>query len=95
MNVHQNTTIPKMETRGENVDIKTIVLDMDGTLLKQNGMVEENVIIKLKVLREQGMKIFVTTDRTQKELTDILPVHLDLNGYVTANGMVFYMKEYS
>ncbi|MBS3681589.1 HAD family phosphatase [Ornithinibacillus massiliensis] len=75
------------------MNIKAIALDMDGTLLNKSGMVEENVIIKLNSLREQGVKLFVATGRTKKEIADVLPAHLDLDGYVTANGMGVYTKD--
>lgn len=75
------------------MNIKAIALDMDGTLLNKNGVVEENVIIKLNSLREQGVKLFVATGRTKREIADVLPPHLVLDGYVTANGMGVYTRD--
>ncbi|WP_084710654.1 Cof-type HAD-IIB family hydrolase [Ornithinibacillus californiensis] len=75
------------------MNVKAIALDMDGTLLNPNGLVEESLIHHLQHLREKGIKIFIATGRTQKEIDDVFPSHIHLDGYVTANGMGIYTKK--
>ncbi|MEN2768559.1 HAD family hydrolase [Ornithinibacillus xuwenensis] len=72
------------------MEIKAIALDMDGTLLDPSGSIDDKLLSLLSNLRKQGIKIFVATGRTQKEIADVLPSHVKLDGYVTANGMGAY-----
>ncbi len=71
-------------------NIKAIALDMDGTLLTPQGQISESLINLLERIREKGVKLFIATGRTQKEIQDVLPKHLPFDGYVAANGMKVY-----
>ncbi|MBU8790538.1 HAD family hydrolase [Oceanobacillus caeni] len=75
------------------MDIKAIALDMDGTLLNPIGLIDEKLIHQLEKLQQRGIKIFIATGRTQKEIVDVLPSHVNMDGYVSANGMGAYTKE--
>ena len=46
--------------------IKAIFTDLDGTLLKNDHTVPENVKEKFKELEEKGVKIFISTGRSFK-----------------------------
>ncbi|SDY11153.1 Cof-type HAD-IIB family hydrolase [Salimicrobium album] len=74
--------------------IKTLVLDMDGTLLNGENVVDPNLIILLEKLRsEHNIKFFIATGRSMDEIKDVLPVNFCADGYITANGMINYNKE--
>ena len=66
---------------------KAIVLDMDGTTLNEVNTVNDTLKNYLIELRNSGMKVFIATGRTVKELRDVLPEDLIVDGMVTANGM--------
>ncbi|GAB3790581.1 HAD family hydrolase [Virgibacillus kimchii] len=72
------------------MDVKAIALDMDGTLLDPHGIIDEKLIHLLNNLQQRGIKIFIATGRTQKEITDVFPSHLKPDGYIAANGMGAY-----
>ncbi|GGA92470.1 Cof-type HAD-IIB family hydrolase [Ornithinibacillus halotolerans] len=69
------------------MNIQAIALDMDGTLLNPEGQIEESLITLLKQFRSDGIKVFLATGRTEKEILDVLPNGFEVDGYVTANGM--------
>lgn len=67
--------------------IKAIFFDVDGTLLshktKQIPPDAEQVLFSLK---NQGIKIFMSTGRHSSELAELPVNHIDFDGYVTLNG---------
>lgn len=69
------------------MDYKVIVLDLDGTTLNEMNTVNETLKNYLIELRESGKLIFIATGRTLKEVRDVLPADLKVDGMVTANGM--------
>ncbi|WP_364276650.1 HAD family hydrolase [Peribacillus frigoritolerans] len=73
---------------------KAIVLDLDGTTLNERNTVNETLKQYIGELRESGKLIFIATGRTLEEVRDVLPVGMEADGMVTANGMsVFIGKE--
>jgi hypothetical protein len=83
-----------MDERLENgMKVKAIALDMDGTLLDPKGLIGEELIHKLKNLQQKGIKIFIASGRTQKEIADVFPSHVELDGYISANGMGAYTED--
>lgn len=88
-----NQISQKNKERGFNMDIKAIALDMDGTLLDSNGEVSADLINEINRLQMNGLKVFIATGRTQKEISDVLPSNIRPDGYVTANGMGVYTEK--
>lgn len=70
---------------------KAIVLDLDGTVLNEANKVNETLKKYLIELRESGKLIFIATGRTLKEVRDVLPIDLEVDGLVTANGMAAFI----
>jgi Cof subfamily protein (haloacid dehalogenase superfamily) len=70
---------------------KVIVLDLDGTTLNEMNTVNETLKNYLIELRECGKLIFIATGRTLKEVRNVLPVDLEVDGMVTANGMSVFI----
>ncbi|SES06633.1 Cof-type HAD-IIB family hydrolase [Salipaludibacillus aurantiacus] len=68
--------------------IKAIALDMDGTLLDPHHDISEELIHLLTSFRENGVRLFLATGRTLKEVNDVLPEALTPDGIVGGNGMV-------
>ncbi|SES30545.1 HAD family hydrolase [Salisediminibacterium halotolerans] len=68
--------------------IKSLALDMDGTLLDSHHRTSGELIELLNDFRAQGGYVFLATGRTIKEVTDVLPGDLKLDGIVAGNGMV-------
>ncbi|MCL2570865.1 MAG: HAD family hydrolase [Defluviitaleaceae bacterium] len=66
--------------------IKMIVTDLDGTLLRSDKTVSERTMKTLAHCREQGIKIIFATGRTASSLS-LAPMHL-FDGYATANGAI-------
>ncbi|WP_156854449.1 HAD family hydrolase [Oceanobacillus sp. AG] len=73
--------------------ITAIALDMDGTLLDSKNQIQENTIEILSELRKKGIKIFLVTGRTRKEIEEIIPNDFPYDGAVTSNGMGCYTRE--
>ena len=49
--------------------IKIIFFDVDGTLIsKERSYISEKVLVALKQLKEQGIKLFIATGRHYLEL---------------------------
>lgn len=67
--------------------IKAIALDMDGTLLDDHNSISEKLVGLIGALRKENIRIFIATGRTKKEIKDVLPENLHVDGFVTANGM--------
>lgn len=81
--------------------IKLIALDIDGTLLDDNGNVSPNTILKLKELIEKGIHIVLATGRThqsadnlQKRLSLDVPIISYNGGKITlpSKGEIFDSK---
>ncbi|WP_134683779.1 HAD family hydrolase [Brevibacillus migulae] len=72
---------------------KAIVLDMDGTMLNEQNRVSDNLNQLLKELRRRGTYVFIATGRTPREIKDVAPADLEVDGYVTSNGMAVYLGE--
>lgn len=71
---------------------KAIILDMDGTMLDHKNEVSENLHAYIKELRKRGEIIFIATGRTMEEIKENAPADLEVDGIVSANGMVMYME---
>ncbi|MFC4386382.1 HAD family hydrolase [Gracilibacillus marinus] len=70
--------------------IKAICLDMDGTLLNNHNQLKNNTIEAIQAIRQKGIKVFIVTGRSLDEVYDSAPVDIELDGFVTANGMITY-----
>lgn len=69
---------------------KAIILDMDGTMFDHKNEISENLNAYIKKLRERGEIIFIATGRTMEEIKENAPEDLEVDGIVSANGMVVY-----
>ena len=68
--------------------IKIIFFDVDGTLIsKERSYISEKVLVALKQLKEQGIKLFIATGRHYLEL-GLLGINeqFTFDGYLTLNG---------
>jgi Cof subfamily protein (haloacid dehalogenase superfamily) len=72
---------------------QTIILDMDGTLLNEFNIVSDRLRKYLIELRKSGKLIFIATGRTLKEVRDVIPHDLEVDGLVTANGMSVFIGQ--
>lgn len=63
-------------------DIKIAFFDLDGTLTNSNGEITQNTINALKILKNKGIKLVITTGRCYKYL---LKFKLDLFDYIICN----------
>ncbi|WP_208590389.1 Cof-type HAD-IIB family hydrolase [Gracilibacillus suaedae] len=70
---------------------KAICLDMDGTLLNNYNQLTENTLGIIQKIRKNGIRVFIVTGRSYNEVFDSAPVDLELDGFVTANGMITYV----
>ncbi|WP_280770701.1 HAD family hydrolase [Salipaludibacillus daqingensis] len=68
--------------------VKAIALDMDGTLLNDNHQISHELVDLLAGYRQQGIRLFLATGRTLKEVKDVLPDEVKVDGIVGGNGMV-------
>lgn len=74
-------------------NIKAIAFDLDGTLLKSNGKIDDETKIYIQKLMDLGLKIIIATGRC---LYDALPVKKELSletPLVTNNGSRVYYKD--
>lgn len=71
---------------------EAICLDMDGTLLNNYNEVTENTLSTIQELRKAGIRVFIVTGRTYNEVFDAAPENMEVDGFVTANGMVTYVN---
>lgn len=74
-----------------NIRPKAIILDMDGTMFNHKNEVSDTLTDYIKELRNRGELIFIATGRTMEEITEHAPADLEVDGIVSANGMVIYM----
>jgi Cof subfamily protein (haloacid dehalogenase superfamily) len=72
---------------------QTIILDMDGTLLNETNQVSDRLKNYLIGIRQSGKLIFIATGRTLKEVRDVLPTDLVVDGLVTENGMSVFIGQ--
>ncbi|MDV2686898.1 HAD-IIB family hydrolase, partial [Alkalihalophilus lindianensis] len=69
-----------------NIEIKLIALDMDGTLLKNDQQVSEANRQAIKEAKEKGVKVVLSTGRSLNTCHDYA-IALELQSYlVTVNG---------
>ena len=69
--------------------IKAIFFDVDGTLLSHTTKsISRDAVQALRILQDQGIRIFMATGRHSAELKK-LPVHdIRFDGYITLNGQL-------
>ncbi|GAE92201.1 hydrolase [Gracilibacillus boraciitolerans JCM 21714] len=70
---------------------KAICLDMDGTLLNNQNRLTEQTVDKIQEIRKMGIRAFIVTGRSYNEIFDTAPKDLDLDGFVSSNGMITYV----
>ncbi|SFL66850.1 hypothetical protein SAMN04487943_10313 [Gracilibacillus orientalis] len=70
---------------------KAICLDMDGTLLNNHNQLTQNTLDTIQKIRKTGISVFIVTGRSYNEVFDSAPNNLELDGFVTANGMITYV----
>ncbi|MDX8045140.1 HAD family hydrolase [Gracilibacillus sp. S3-1-1] len=70
---------------------KALCLDMDGTLLNNHNQLTENTLTIIQYIRQQGVRVFIVTGRSLNEVFDSAPADIELDGFVTANGMITYL----
>ncbi|MGA8944015.1 MAG: HAD family hydrolase [Thermoactinomyces sp.] len=73
--------------------IKAVALDLDGTMLDQDGSVNSKLTDILSKMQHKDIKIFVATGRTHSEVTDVIPADLHPDGIVSSNGAGCYARE--
>ncbi|WP_058308858.1 Cof-type HAD-IIB family hydrolase [Gracilibacillus massiliensis] len=71
---------------------KAICLDMDGTLLNNQNQLTEQTLDIIQQIRKRGIRIFIVTGRSYNEIFDSAPRNIELDGFVTANGMITYLE---
>ncbi|PWU69965.1 Cof-type HAD-IIB family hydrolase [Gracilibacillus dipsosauri] len=75
---------------------KVIFMDIDGTLVNDNGVIPESARLAVKKARENGHLVFICTGRSKAELfDDILEVGFDgiigaAGGYIEVNQEVIF-----
>ncbi|UOQ50072.1 Cof-type HAD-IIB family hydrolase [Gracilibacillus caseinilyticus] len=74
-------------------EIKAVCLDMDGTILNNHNQLVQNTRNVIEQIRQLGVKVFIVTGRSYKEVLDITEGNVELDGIVTANGMITYLDE--
>jgi len=73
------------------MNIKMIVTDLDGTLLRDDKTVSERTLETFRKCREQGIRVVYATGRSDSVKT-LLPVEA-FDGYVTTNGARAYEND--
>ncbi|WP_158282265.1 Cof-type HAD-IIB family hydrolase [Salipaludibacillus keqinensis] len=68
--------------------VKAIALDMDGTLLNASHEISHELVKLLAECRQKDILIFLATGRTLKEVKDVLPDEVKVDGIVGGNGMI-------
>ncbi len=71
---------------------KAVCLDMDGTLLNNHNQLTKNTLDTIQHIRKKGIRVFIVTGRSYNEVFDSAPDDLELDGFVTANGMITYVN---
>lgn len=68
--------------------IKIIFFDVDGTLISnERSYISEKVLVALKQLKKQGIKLFIATGRHYLELGELgINKQFTFDGYLTLNG---------
>ena len=86
MEKYEGSTIIQMDNFKNDVEIKLVALDMDGTLLNKKGQISEGNRQAIKDAKDKGVFVVLSTGRsllTSREHAD----SLELNSYlVTVNG---------
>ncbi len=72
---------------------KAIALDLDGTTLHSDSRMSDRLVQLFHRMRAHGIKIFFVSGRTKLEMEDVIPDGLEVDGLVTANGMVSYVDD--
>lgn len=79
-----------MENRINEKEIKLIALDMDGTLLNEEGKVTEGNRSAIKEAEQKGVKVLISTGRSHATCSEIAK-SLKLSSYlITVNGSEIY-----
>ncbi len=73
--------------------LKAICLDMDGTLLNNQNQLTEETLDIIQYVRKLGIRTFIVTGRSYDEVFDSAPRDLELDGFVTANGMITFAED--
>ncbi|MBM6839913.1 HAD-IIB family hydrolase, partial [Clostridium saudiense] len=80
---------------------KVIFLDVDGTLVNDNGVVPESAKIAVRKAKENGHYVFLCTGRSKAELyDDIMEIGFDgvigaAGGYIEVNNEMILHKKVS
>ena len=76
------------------MNYKVIFLDVDGTLFDHiNGKVPESAIKSVKLAREKGIKIVLSTGRSMTLIKELgVDKLIDADAYITCNGAITYNK---
>ncbi|WP_052000926.1 HAD family hydrolase [Gracilibacillus halophilus] len=72
-------------------DIKALCLDMDGTLLNHHNQISDRTLEVIQHVRAKGILVFIVTGRSLLEVYDSAPEDIQLDGVVTANGMITHI----
>ena len=76
--------------------IKAVFFDVDGTLLSlDTGTVPESAKRSLNRLKENGIKIFLSTGRHSTEIKQLPLDGLTFDGYITLNGQLCLDSDFS
>ncbi|WP_066188417.1 Cof-type HAD-IIB family hydrolase [Gracilibacillus timonensis] len=73
--------------------LRAICLDMDGTILRHDNTISDQTLRMIQAWRQQGVRVFIVTGRSLKELYDAAPADIELDGFVTSNGMISYISK--
>ncbi len=64
---------------------------MDGTLLNNLNQLTKESLETIQTVRQKGVRVFIVTGRSLDEVFDSAPIDMELDGFVTANGMITYI----
>ena len=67
-------------------NVKSILLDMDGTILHENNKASNYTKDVVDELREKGFKVFLATGRSYSEIHQLVPEGFKVDGIISSNG---------
>lgn len=71
------------------MNLKAIILDLDGTLLTSQGIISNKTFESLTNYHHQDIKLIIATGRTKQTIPKIVST-LPIDYYITSNGAVIY-----
>ncbi|WP_077622273.1 HAD family hydrolase [Sediminibacillus massiliensis] len=73
-------------------DYKVLFLDIDGTIMKHDGTMEQSTIDAIKIAQEQNIEVFLATGRPLHEISYIAD-QLNIHSFIGYNGAYAIYKD--